>query len=160
MISYGLNANSKPPPHPWRVRPTLAPQTRSFFLRKRGVGGHRCAQCGQVPRLQWYPVAGVAFGAPGTCKQCTTRATANCGGAQGQPAPKLQGSLAPANSIEGRLQPNAQTHLRPKCQNLHRAMPTYRCAAVWPCNTAGPKCSPWGRRAAPLVWRTQPHRAR
>ena len=33
--------------------------------------------------LSWYPVAGVAFGAAGTCKQCTPQVTVICGGARG-----------------------------------------------------------------------------
>ena len=34
-----------------------------------------------VRYLRRYPVAGVAFGAPSTCKQCTPQITAICGGA-------------------------------------------------------------------------------
>ena len=32
--------------------------------------------------LSWYPVAGVAFGAPGTCEQCTPQVTVIYGGAR------------------------------------------------------------------------------
>ena len=32
--------------------------------------------------LSWYPVAGVAFGAPGTCEQCTPQVIVICGGAR------------------------------------------------------------------------------
>ena len=33
--------------------------------------------------LSWYPVAGVAFGAPSTCTQCTPQVTVISGGARG-----------------------------------------------------------------------------
>jgi hypothetical protein len=33
--------------------------------------------------LSWYPVAGVAFGAPSTCTQCTPQVNVISGGAQG-----------------------------------------------------------------------------
>ena len=39
-----------------------------------------------------------AFAAPGTCKQLTPQITVICGDARGQPALKLQVSLAPANN--------------------------------------------------------------
>ena len=36
--------NSKPPPHFWRVHSTSAPQTRSFFSRKREMKEWKCVQ--------------------------------------------------------------------------------------------------------------------
>jgi hypothetical protein len=103
--------------------------------------------------LSRYPVAGVAFEAPGTCKQCTPQITAICGGAQEQPVTKLQASLAPANDTGS--QPHSYV---PTCRDanyMHWVMPTFSCAAVWPCNTAELKYLPWGCHVAPM-WRIRP----
>ena len=48
--------------------------------------------------LRRYPVAGVAFEAPNTCKQCTPQIIATCGGARQTTLVRLQTSFPPANS--------------------------------------------------------------
>ena len=65
-----------------------------FVVHEVAVSGRTCTQplseiatvsvgCGGGGYLSWYPVAGVAFGAPGTCTQCTPQVTVISGGAQG-----------------------------------------------------------------------------
>ena len=48
--------------------------------------------------LRRYPVAGVAFEAPNTCKQCTPQIIATCDGAYCWRKARLKTSCAPANS--------------------------------------------------------------
>ena len=103
--------------------------------------------------LSQYSSAVDAFAAHGTCKQPTPQITVVCGGARGQPAPKLQVSLAPANDTGS--QPHSYV---PTCRDanyMHWVMPTFSCAAVWPCNTAELKYLPWGCHVAPM-WRIRP----
>ena len=59
--------------------------------------------------LSQYSSAVDAFAAHGTCKQPTPQITVICGGARGQPAPKLQVSLAPTNSTGKRTQSDEPT---------------------------------------------------
>ena len=54
--------------------------------------------------LSRYPVAGVAFEAPGTCKQCTSQITAICGDALLRGASKLRHTTSPANKQESTTQ--------------------------------------------------------
>ena len=103
--------------------------------------------------LSRYPVAGVAFEAPGTCKQCTPQITAICGGAREQPVTKLQASLASANNTGSHSHSYAPTGR--DANHLHWVMSTFSCAAVWPCNTAELKYLPWGCHVAPM-WRMRP----
>ena len=66
--------------------------------------------------LSWYPVAGVAFGAPGTCKQCMHQTTAICDGAQGTTLLCLNTHAACANAPERYL---AYNPVNIRAQNRH-----------------------------------------
>ena len=74
--------------------------------------------------LSRYPVAGVAFKAPGTCKQCTPQITVICGGATvgAGTACKQVSHLQTAQSSEGCL-PAYVAHCARSC-----------CPASVPCN--------------------------
>ena len=69
-----------------------------------------------VRYLSRYPVAGVAFGAPGTCKQCTPQTTAISGGARGTTLLCLNIHAAFANAPERHL---AYNPVKIRAQNHH-----------------------------------------
>ena len=103
--------------------------------------------------LSQYSSAVDAFAAPGTCKQLAPQITVICDGARYQPVPQPQADLAPANSTVDRSQSDAD--MQQVSKHIHWVMPTFSCAVVWPCNTAGLGFLPWGCYVAP-VWRARP----
>ena len=66
--------------------------------------------------LRRYPVAGVAFGAPSTCKQYTPQITAICGGARENTILYLNTHATCANAPERYL---AHTPVKIRAQNRH-----------------------------------------
>ena len=103
--------------------------------------------------LSQYSSAVDAFAAPGTCKQLAPQITVICDGARYQPVPQPQADLAPANSTVDISQSDAD--MQQVSKHIHWVMPTFSCAVVWPCNTAGLGFLPWGCYVAP-VWRARP----
>ena len=103
--------------------------------------------------LSQFSSAVDAFAAPGTCKQLAPQITVICDGARYQPVPQPQADLAPANSTVDISQSDAD--MQQVSKHIHWVMPTFSCAAVWPCNTAELKYLPWGCHVAPM-WRIRP----
>ena len=73
--------------------------------------------------LSQYSSAVDAFAAPGTCKQLTPQINAIYDGTGGQPVPKPQVSLAPANITGSKTHSDTQTQQVTK--HVHCVVPTF-----------------------------------
>ena len=82
-----------------------------------------------------YPVAGVAFGTPGTCKQCKPQVTVICGGARQTTLLYLNSHATCANASERYL---AHTPAKIRAQNRHPV--SVHCIEGAPVHQITPQC--------------------